>query len=256
MVRLAGLLLIFCKGNPVIMEEKLIRIIIPARAIFFGLLLLIFMFAMKPPLQNSQSSVKRYTYLALGDSYTIGEKVNANENFPKQVTIILKAKGFNIRKPEIVAQTGWTTDELQEAIKKLKLRSSYDFVTLLIGVNNQYRGKKVADYIPEFESLLKQSIQFAGGDTTHVIVLSIPDWGVTPFAEDRDRKKIAAEIDEYNAANELICGKYKVHYINITNSTREAQKDPSLLTTDRLHPSAKEYERWAKKIAGYMQSKL
>ena len=238
------------------MVEKLIKTITSARATFFCLLLLIFIFAMKPPSQNAQSSVKHYTYLALGDSYTIGEKVNANENFPTRVTIILKAKGFNFRKPEIVAQTGWTTDELHEAIIKAKLRGKYDFVTLLIGVNNQYRGKKVANYIPGFESLLNQAIQFASGDTTHIIVLSIPDWGVTPFAEGGDRKKISAEIDEYNAANKLIAEKYKVHYINITESTREAQKDPSLLTTDGLHPSTKEYERWAKQVAEYMQSKL
>jgi lysophospholipase L1-like esterase len=168
----------------------------------------------------------------------------------------LKAKGLNFQEPEIVAQTGWTTDELEAAIRKANLQGSYDFVTLLIGVNNQYRGRKAVEYIPEFESLLKQSIQFAGGNASHVIVLSIPDWGVTPFAEGGDRKKIAAEIDEYNLTNKLIAEKYNVHFINITNSTREAAKDSSLLTSDRLHPSAKEYERWAKLVAEYMQSKL
>jgi lysophospholipase L1-like esterase len=238
------------------MEGKSIKRITSLQATFFGLLLLIFIFAMKPPLQDHQSSVKSYTYLALGDSYTIGEKVNANENFPNQVITILKAKGFDFREPEIVAQTGWTTDELETGIKKANLQGSYDFVTLLIGVNNQYRGRKAVDYIPEFESLLKQAIQFASGDNSHVIVLSIPDWGVTPFAEGKDRKKIAAEIDEYNAANKLIAGKYSVYYIDITNSTREAAKDSSLLTTDGLHPSAKEYERWAKLVAEYIQSKL
>lgn len=238
------------------MEKKLNKIVTSAQEIFLGLLLLIFILAMKHPLQDHQFSVKRYTYLALGDSYTIGEKVNADENFPNQVIKLLKEKGFNFRKPQIIAQTGWTTDELQAAIKKTKLRHSYDFVTLLIGVNNQYRERKAVDYIPEFESLVKQAIQFAGNDTSRVIVLSIPDWGVTPFAEGKDRKKIATEIDEYNAANVLIAGKYYVHYIDITKSTREAAKDPSLLTTDGLHPSAKEYEKWAKQVAEYMQSKL
>jgi len=237
------------------MKGKSIRRITSLQATFFGLLLLIFILAMKPSLQD-QSPVKRYTYLALGDSYTIGEKVNAAENFPNQVTTILKARGLNFQEPEIVAQTGLTTDELEAAIKKANLRSNYDFVNLLIGVKNKYRGRKAVDYIPEFESLLKQAIQFAGGDSSHVIVLSIPDWGVTPFAEGGDRQKIAAEIDEYNAANKLIAGKYSVYYIDITNSTREAAKDSSLLTTDGLHPSAKEYERWAKLVAEYMQSKL
>src|SRR5207244_9009351 len=116
----------------------------------------------------------------------------------------------------------------------------YDFVTLLIGVNNQYRGRTVENYKPEFEGLLKQAINFAGGKADHVFVLSIPDWGVTPFAKDRERDKIAKEIDEYNAANKEISSNYQVTYIDITTGTREAATDISLLAADGLHPSAKE----------------
>lgn len=197
---------------------------------------------------------KTYSYLALGDSYTIGEKVPAAENFPSQVVRIMREKKKNFSAPKIIATTGWTTGELQTAINKARLKKKYDFVTLLIGVNNQYRGLKVVDYIPEFEHLLQQAIRFAGNDTTHVVVLSIPDWGVTPFAEGRDRKQIAADIDAYNAANKLIAEKYSVNYIDITPGTRKAANDPSLLAEDGLHPSGKAYAEWAEEICKYLLS--
>ena len=190
-----------------------------------------------------------YTFLALGDSYTIGEAVLLTNNFPYQLTQMLRKKGFNFAAPEIIAKTGWTTSELEDGIKNYKFLSNYDFVSLLIGVNNQYRGRPVETYKPEFENLLKQAIQFAGGKADHVIVLSIPDWGVTPFAAGRDRMQIAREIDEYNAANKTISENYKVSYIDITPWTREAANDLTLLTADGLHPSAKEYKRWSEKLA-------
>jgi lysophospholipase L1-like esterase len=239
------------------MRDKLIRITTSYKAIPFCLfVLVIFIVAMKQPLMQQTSTAKGHTYLALGDSYTIGEKVEAKDNFPNQVVALLNEKKIIFQPVKIIAQTGWTTDELQSAIKKAKLQRRYDFVTLLIGVNNQYRGRKVVDFIPEFESLLKQAIRFAGNDTNHVIVLSIPDWGATPFAEGKDRIQIAKDIDEYNAASELIAAKYKVQYINITKSTREAAKDASLLTSDGLHPSGKEYAKWAKEVAAFIQEKL
>jgi lysophospholipase L1-like esterase len=196
-----------------------------------------------------------YTFLALGDSYTIGESVLPAENFPNQTIQLLRKSGFDFNAPEIIAKTGWTTDELQSAINsrnpqvKHDLLPSCNFVSLLIGVNNQYRGKATEEYKAEFEGLLKQAIQFAGEKNGHVFVLSIPDWGVTPFAGGRDRKQVAKEIDEYNAANKMIADNYKVHYIDITPGTREAAKDTSLFAADGLHPSAKEYRRWAEKIA-------
>ena len=190
-----------------------------------------------------------YSYLALGDSYTIGESVTAPDNFPNQTVQLLKNSGYNFSPAEIIAQTGWTTDELQNKIDTYTFKLPYDFVSLLIGVNNQYRGRSVEDYKPGFENLLKQAIQFAGNKTDRVVVLSIPDWGVTPFATGRDREQIAREIDAYNIANRAIAEQYKVHYIDITPWTREAANDPSLLATDGLHPSAKEYKRWSEKLA-------
>ena len=129
-------------------------------------------------------------------------------------------------------------------------------MTLLIGVNNQYRGRAVEQYKPEFESLLQQTIKFAGGKPGHVIVLSIPDWGATPFAKDRDQDKIAKEIDEYNAANKEISTVYHVNYVDITPGTKQATIDTSLLAADGLHPSAKEYAKWAEKVSAIIQQKL
>lgn len=192
---------------------------------------------------------KAYSYLALGDSYTIGESVLTAENFPNQTVQLLKNRAYDFTSPEIVARTGWTTDDLQNNINNRTFSPSYDIVTLLIGVNNQYRGRFIDTYKPEFENLLKQAIQFAGGKAKHVIVLSIPDWGVTPFATGRDRDQIAREIDEYNSANKAISEKYNVNHIDITPWTREAANDPSLVAADGLHPSAKEYKRWSEKLA-------
>ena len=189
------------------------------------------------------------TFLALGDSYTIGQNVPSNDNFPNQTVQLLKSSGYDFKPAEIVATTGWTTDELQNNINSYTFTPPYDIVTLLIGVNNQYRGRPVDTYKPEFENLLKQAIQFAGGKANHVFVLSIPDWGVTPFASGRDRDQIAREIDEYNAANKNISEIYKVNYNDITPWTREAANDLSLVASDGLHPSAKEYKRWAEKLS-------
>jgi lysophospholipase L1-like esterase len=216
------------------------------------ILLLIFIAAMKQrPLQN-----KTYSYLALGDSYTIGEGVANNESFPHQVVNIMRTKGIEFKSPKIIAKTGWTTDELQTAIQNSTLGGHYDFVTLLVGVNNQYRKRNVADYIPEFESLVQQAIQFAGNHAKNVIVLSIPDWSVTPFGVGSTQAQIAAEIDQFNEANQRVAEKYHVHYLNITPGTRKAACDPALIADDGLHPSAIEYKNWAKKIAAIIKSGL
>jgi len=191
---------------------------------------------------------KTLSYLALGDSYTIGEQVKDTENFPNHVVKLLKEKKIIFQEPSIIAKTGWTTDELQNQLAQTRLAIPLDLVTLLIGVNNQYRGRSSEEYAVQFEELLQQAIGYAGGKTNHVIVLSIPDWGVTPFAEGRDRKKIAREIDEFNTINKRISEKHKVHYIDITPLTREASTDLTLLTDDKLHPSGKDYKRWAQKV--------
>ena len=199
------------------------------------------------------------SYLALGDSYTIGEAVPSSENFPNQAARMMKTDSAEVI-TRIIAQTGWTTDELEAGITASHaanpLLSSYDFVSLLIGVNNQYRGRSVENYKPEFEALLQKAIQFAGNRPERVVVLSIPDWGVTPFAQGRNRQQIAREIDAYNAANKSIAQQYQVYYLDITPGTRDAANDTTLLAGDGLHPSGKEYAKWARAVAETIKSEL
>jgi lysophospholipase L1-like esterase len=192
------------------------------------------------------------TYLALGDSYTIGEGVPIYESYPYQTVQLLREKGLDLNAAEIVAKTGWTTDELEANIAKTNFKKNYDFVSLLIGVNNQYRGRKTDEYAIQFEELLKKSIKFAGNKHENVFVISIPDWGATPFAEGRDRKKIGSEIDAFNNINKKISERFKVNYIEITNGSREALNNGALVTKDNLHPSAMEYGKWAEKLSAAM----
>lgn len=196
------------------------------------------------------------TYLALGDSYTIGEQLPVYENFPSQTVQRMRETGIDIAAPEIVAKTGWTTDELSAGISSLRLRETYDFVSLLIGVNNQYRGRPLEEFREHFAALLDMAIRFAAGNRSKVAVLSIPDWGVTPFAEGRNRQEIATQIDLFNEALKEICDHERIHYIYITPGTREASTDPALLAQDQLHPSGKEYMRWAEKLSVYFLSQL
>lgn len=190
------------------------------------------------------------TYLALGDSYTIGEMVPVFENFPYQLVQLLRAGGYPFTAPEIVAKTGWTTDELAEGISRTRLLPSYHLVSLLVGVNNQYRGRSIENYRQEFSGLFHQALVFAGNNPSRLVVLSIPDWGVTPFAEGRERRQITQEIDSFNRINREQALGAGVHYLDITPGTRLAEKDPELLASDGLHPSGKEYARWAKGIMG------
>lgn len=190
-------------------------------------------------------------YLALGDSYTIGEQVKPEESFPWQFVQKMRADGWQIDDPAIVAKTGWTSNELQDGIEKAHLQPPFDLVSLLIGVNNQYRAWPIERYQTEFSQLLQQAIEFAGNQNRRVLVLSIPDWGVTPYASGRDREKIAREIDSYNQIAAEICKKADVFYLWITAGTREAAQDTALLTNDELHPSGKEYERWATALCRY-----
>ncbi|OJW81693.1 MAG: hypothetical protein BGO69_14370 [Bacteroidetes bacterium 46-16] len=189
-----------------------------------------------------------YTYLALGDSYTIGEQVPMQENFPHQLVNHLKEQHLEVSAPVIIAQTGWTTDELATAICEHNIHETFSFVTLLIGVNNQYRGRTVENYREEYEQLLRQAIIFANGHTQNVFVLSIPDWGATPFAEGRDRERVAREIDMYNTTCKDITEAHKCHYLYITDSTRQNGAQPAYLAADGLHPSAKEYAIWVGKL--------
>jgi lysophospholipase L1-like esterase len=201
---------------------------------------------------------KTYTYLALGDSYTIGEAVPYEECFPAQVVAMLHAKGVEVEKPVIIATTGWTTDELIHAINERNLTGTFDIVTLLIGVNNQYRGRPLDNYKTEFTELLEKAIAFAGGNTNRVIVVSIPDWGITPFGEKsgRDHEAISQAIDAFNAIGKEVSGSYGVEYINITPHSRLAKNDLSLVAADGLHPSGIMYTYWAEQLSKRIQEKV
>jgi lysophospholipase L1-like esterase len=200
-----------------------------------------------------------YKYLALGDSYTIGEQVPLFENFPYQTIQMLRRKWgatHDFIAPEIVAKTGWTTDELDAQISDTLFLGRYDFVSLLIGVNNQYRGRNTENFATEFKSLLQKAIVFAGNNPSHVFVLSIPDWGITPFAADRDASQIAKEIDEYNQVCKEIASLEKVNFIDITLSQRIDGRDATFIATDGLHPSGLEYKKWAYQLSEGISSQL
>jgi undecaprenyl-diphosphatase len=188
------------------------------------------------------------TYLALGDSYTIGESVPAADRFPNQL-----ARALSMGEPQIIAKTGWTTDELNAAIDAADPKGPFDFVTLLIGVNNQYRGRDAEEYRTQFVALLGRAIGFAGGDPKKVIVVSIPDWGVTPFAEGRDRAKIGREIDQYNAINRDEAARAGARWVDISPISRRS--DPALVAGDGLHPSGAQYAEWVKAITAEWRSK-
>jgi lysophospholipase L1-like esterase len=193
-----------------------------------------------------ETDLSAFHYLALGDSYTIGESVSAEKQWPNQLSGLLKADGLQAE-VMIIARTGWTTSELWQGILAEKINPPYDLVSLLIGVNNQYRGYAVDEYRDQFNFLLKKSIEYAGGDANRVIVLSIPDWGVTPFASNRDREQIAREIDGFNFVNRELSEGAGVHYVDVTPISREAASDTKLIAPDGLHPSEKMYAMWAEK---------
>ena len=183
-------------------------------------------------------------YLALGDSYTIGESVEEAERFPNQLASLLANEGVTVD-VKIIARTGWTTDELWRGIQAEVVEPPYDMVSLLIGVNNQYRGRGLEEYREGFIFLLNKAIEYAGGDVKRVVVFSIPDWGVTPFAYGRDTTQIANEIDAFNKVNLEESTKTGVHYVDVTPSSRLALNDKTLIASDGLHPSGKMYAEWA-----------
>ena len=186
-------------------------------------------------------------YLALGDSYTIGEDVAAEGRWPTRLARALRDEGVALEEPRIIATTGWTTDELCTAIDGEEPLGRFDFVTLLVGVNNQYRGRSVAEYRGEFADLLRRAVGFAGGDPARVMVLSIPDWGVTPFArgQGRDAAQVASEIDAFNDAARQLAEREGVAFVDITGISRERGADADMLVADQLHPSAAMHALWA-----------
>jgi len=192
--------------------------------------------------RGAQPTARAARFLALGDSYTIGEQVDSADRWPVQLVRALRARRLAIADPEIVARTGWTTDELAAGIAVAAPLGPYDLVTLLIGVNNQYRGREAERYREEFKSLLAQAVEFAGGRPARVVVLSIPDWGVTLFAAGRDRARIASAIDRFNAINREEALRAGARWVDVTAASREARE--GWVTADGLHPSGRQYARW------------
>ncbi len=198
-------------------------------------------------LQAQNASSVGIKFLALGDSYTIGESVAEKERWPEQLATALRTSGKKIDGPRIIGVTGWRTDQLKKAIEEAHLKNEYGMVSLLIGVNNQYQKKSVESYAPEFEELLQSAIALAGGKKENVFVVSIPDYGFTPFGKP-NQMEISKAIDQYNATNLSITERMGVTYINITDLTRKGLDHPEYVAGDGLHPSGKMYTLWVERI--------
>jgi len=204
-----------------------------------------------PIVSFGQTKDLNYSYLALGDSYTIGESVKESERWPVQLSNSLRNK---LNKPVIIAKSGWTTDQLIDTLNKINFNKKFDFVSLLIGVNNQYRGRSVENFKEGFIILLKKSIEYANYKKERVLVVSIPDWGVTPFAKNKNRTIIGNEIDAFNKVIHDECMKNNITFFNITEISRKAVNDNSLIAEDGLHPSKKMYKQWVKIIKPYFKN--
>ena len=196
----------------------------------------------------SETTATSTSYLALGDSYTIGEGVAQAGTWPFQLAAALRAQGIVLDDPQVIATTGWTTDELAAAIDAEAPQGPYALVSLLIGVNNQYRGRPLAEYRQQFEQLLQRAIALAGEDPRRVLVLSTPDWGFTPYAQQNglDVVLFFFYIDDFNAAARACCGDYGVAFVDITPVSRARGAEPAIVADDGLHPSAAMYTEWAR----------
>jgi lysophospholipase L1-like esterase len=201
-------------------------------------------------LASTVSAHAHQRYLALGDSYTIGEGVAESERWPEQWARALRAHGVDVAAPRIIARTGWTTDELAAAMDAAEPLGHWDRVSLLIGVNNQYRGRDLDNYRQEFTALLDRAIALADRHAEHVWVLSIPDWGVTPFARSggHDPARIAKAIDAYNAVAREVSKARGVHWVDITGISRKHGAEVPMLVDDGLHPSGAMYSLWVERI--------
>lgn len=197
-----------------------------------------------------------FRILALCDSYSCWEGLPRSEGFPAQVAALLRGQGMTIDEPEIIALTGWTTEGLQEALNKASLSNDYDVVTLLIGVNDQYQGFDLEGYRKRFDQLLKEAIRY-GKNNPLMVVLSVPDWGVTPYARKYEALSpavISAQIDSFNAVNQAISTQYGENWLDITSESRKMRQDRSLMAADGLHPSGKEYAIWARALVRVLDS--
>ena len=191
---------------------------------------------------------KKQSYLALGDNYTIGEAVSNSHSWPMQLVKALEEENILIDKPKVIAQTGWTTVDLKKGIDQTALDYPYDWVSLLIGVNNKCKGKNIEVFKADFEQLLSQSILFAGNKKNRLFVISIPDWGKMPFAKNQEREKIATEIDNFNQVIYEVCSRKEVAFIDITQISRTLVSNPHFIASDSLHPSKSQYAKWVEEI--------
>jgi lysophospholipase L1-like esterase len=205
--------------------------------------LLITTFGANMKAQTNIENQKTLRYLALGDSYTIGESVAESERWPVYLAARLASEGYSIETPKIIAKTGWRTDQLQEAIEADGAIGEWDLVSLLIGVNNQYQGKSVESYEIEFNRLVQMALKLAGGNADKVFIVSIPDYGKTPFGAAK-ATQIAKELKAYNKVNKAIAKEYDIQYFNITPISEKAKNDLELVADDTLHPSGKMYKAW------------
>ncbi len=192
------------------------------------------------------------SYLALGDSYTIGESVPTNSNFPYQLVDSISKKGNQYASPVIIARTGWRTDQLMDAIESAQLKKGYNLVTLLIGVNNEFQGRSLEEYEHDFILLCKKAIELAGNKKKRVVVLSIPDYGYTPYGKP-NQNRISSRIDLFNASNKRISDSLQLNYVDITPISRRGLDDPDLVAGDGLHPSAEMYGLWVETILKKMK---
>lgn len=206
-------------------------------------------------IRNSFITPRKFTLLSLGDSYSIGEGVETNDNFPHQAVEFLLKTGYMFALPDVLAKTGWTAQDLLSAIKTTHLKEQYSFVTLLIGVNNQYQELDIKEYESAYRILLNIAIQFAGGKPESVFVFSIPDWGKTPFASSRNTAGINKEIRKYNQLNQQIAESQQVNFIRTIDPDTE-HYEPGDLAEDKLHPSGKVYARWARMLTENIQKQL
>ncbi|MDP4256434.1 MAG: GDSL-type esterase/lipase family protein [Bacteroidota bacterium] len=195
-------------------------------------------------------------YLALGDSYTIGESVDPDDRYPVRTVRLLREDHVDCTDPEIIATTGWTTADLLDALGGRHAAAPYAMVTLLIGVNNQFQGLSQSAYRTQFAALLERSIRLAGNRPSHVLALSIPDYSVTPFARDLNGALISSQIDSFNTINAALAAKSGVHYLDLTSESRKGAEDPSLIAGDSLHFSGKEYAIWAGMMKPVMKTIL
>ena len=205
---------------------------------------------------DTTSSTKTYTYLALGDSYTIGQSVNTNDRFPSQTVALLAKNNIKVSTPIYIATTGWTTTNLINAINATSLTPPYDIVSLLIGVNDQYQMRDTTGYRQRFSALLEKAIQLSGNRASRVFVISIPDYSVAPYIPTSQKQQVSKEIDMFNAINKDITEQRNISYTDITPGSRDAASNSALIASDGLHPSGLEYSKWAMKLAPKIKAAL